>query len=250
MTMTSVRVLKAKTAFKAPGIQINGLEAVHDGLWLSDQQNNRTYLIDFDGYVLTSFASPARNASGTSFGTGSVWVASNVRPAAVFRHDPYSGHCTAAFLLPNPDLGGVHGLQWRPYELGVTPPPPPEKKPELHPTAPGGKPYGLPGSSGTLWVTRPGNKTIDHVDAETGALLGTIPFPVMRSHGLYWAEEDSTLNVSETNHGHVYKLNPKNGDVLDEWMVEGLELHAMTRDARGRIWIGDAATNMIHVIEP
>ncbi len=250
MVSAEVRVAKARVVFKGPGPQVNGLEAVPEGLWLSDQQDNRTYLVDYSGKVLTSFASPARNASGTSYGAGSVWVASNVRPSMVFRHEPQTGHCTAALLLPNADQGGVHGVQWRPYEPGEQPPPPPPARSELHPNAPAGKLNAGPGVSGTLWVTRPGTKVIDHVDAETGEVLGQLPFPAARAHGLFWDEQDGTLNIVETNHGHVYRIDPKTGEVRDEWRIEGAEVHAMTRSADGRIWVGDAATNEISVVEP
>lgn len=250
MVAADVRVVKARVVFKGPGPQVNGLEAVPEGLWLSDQQDNRTYLIDYQGKPLTSFISPARNASGTSFGGGSVWVASNIRPSMVFRHDPANGQCTACLMLPNAEKGGVHGLQWRPYELGVTPPAPPEKKAELHPAAPAGKLHAGPGASGTLWVTRPGGNVIDHIDAETAETLGQIPFPASRSHGLFWDESDKTLNVVETNHNHVYKIDALTGKVLDEWRIEGVEVHAMTRSKDGIIWLGDASTNEIAVIEP
>jgi streptogramin lyase len=246
---TQLRTVRAREAFKGPGPQVNGLEAVPEGLWVSDQRDNRTYLIDYNGKTLTSFASPARNASGTSFGAGSVWVSSNVRPSMIFRHDPQTGHCTAALHLPDADKGGVHGVQWRPYEGGVTPPPAPEARAELHPNAPAGKLNAGPGASGTLWVTRPGTKIIQLIDAETAELLRTIPFPAARSHGLFYDEADGTLSVVETNHGHVYKLDPKDGRVLDEWVIEGAEVHAMTRSADGRIWVGDASTNIISVVE-
>lgn len=250
MVATDVRVLKAREVFRGPGPQVNGLEAVPEGLWVSDQVDNRTYLVDYEGKTLTSFASPARNASGTSFGAGSVWVSSNVRPSMVFRHDPQTGHCTAALHLPNAERGGVHGLQWRPYELGATPPAAPAARSELHPSAPAGRLDAGPGVSGTLWVTRPGTHIIQHIDAETTELLLEIPFPADRSHGLFWDEADNTLNVVETNHGHLYKLDPKDGRVLDECRIEGAEVHALTRSADGRIWVGDAASKMILVVEP
>jgi streptogramin lyase len=249
MVSADVRVARARVAFKGPGPQVNGLEAVPEGLWLSDQQNDRTYLVDYTGKVLTSFASPARNASGTTFGAGSVWVTSNVRPSMIYRHDPQTGQCTAGLHLPNAEQGGVHGAQWRPYELGVQPPPPPEQRPEVHANAPGGKLNAGPGVSGTLWVTRPGAKVIDHIDAETGEPLGQIAFPATRSHGLFWDEADNTLSVVETNHSHVYKIDPRSGTVLDEWRIEGAEVHAMTRSADGRIWVGDASTNEISIVE-
>ena len=37
--------------------------------------------------------------------------------------------------------------------------------------------------------------------------------------------------------------------MLDEWRIEGAEVHAMTRSADGRIWVGDASTNEISVVE-
>lgn len=248
MAATEVRVARARVMYKAPGEQINGLEAVPEGLWLSDQRDNHSYLIDYEGRVLMSFPSPARNASGTSFGAASVWVASNTRPALIFRHDAHTGHCTAYLVLAGD--GGVHGIQWRPYAPGERPPAPAEQKPELHPSAPAGQVSAGPGVSGTLWVTRPGAHCIDHLDAETGDLLGSIPFQPDRSHGMFWDERDRTLSVAETNHGHILQLDPRTGAVREEWRIEGPEVHAMTRSADGRIWIGDAARNEILAVEP
>src|SRR5919109_3832177 len=136
MSLASVRAVRAHPVFTAPGLQVNGLEAVPEGLWLCDQRDNHCYLVDHDGRLLRRFPSPARNASGITVGAGAVWVASNTRPALIFRHDLETGQCIAFLALS--DDGGVHGLQWRPYEPGEQPPPPAEAKPELHPTAPAG----------------------------------------------------------------------------------------------------------------
>src|SRR4030081_303978 len=99
MVSAHVGVSAARIMFRGPGEQVNGLEAVPEGLWLCDQRDNRCYLVDFNGRVLTSFPSPARNASGITFGAGSVWVASNTKPSIIFRHDPRTGHCTAVLHL-------------------------------------------------------------------------------------------------------------------------------------------------------
>ncbi len=233
--------------FAGPGLQVNGLEAVPEGLWLCDQRDNRSYLVDYNGQVLTSFASPARNASGITVGGGSVWVASNIQPAMIFRHDPLTGHCTAFITLVGE--GGVHGLQWRPYASNEQPPASSEARPELHLSAPAGRPNAGPGSSGTLWVSRPGAHRIDHLDAETGDLLGSLPFPAPRSHGMYWDERDGSLNVAETNNGHIYRFDPRAGELLGEWRVAGPEVHGLTRSSDGRIWIGDASTNQVLVLQ-
>jgi outer membrane protein assembly factor BamB len=222
MGMVGVRAMGAQVMFKAPGEQVNGLEAVAEGLWLCDQRDNHCYLIDYDGRTLSKFPGPARNASGVTFGAGSVWVASNTRPAIIFRHDAQTGHCTAYIVLSGE--GGVHGLQWRPSEV--------------------------PGTSGTLWVSRPGAHRIEHLDAETGDMLGSMHFEPPRSHGMFWDDGDGTLSVAETNGGHILRFDPKNAELLDEWRVEGPEVHGLTRSADGRIWIGDASTNQILTVRP
>jgi len=64
MTSTDVKVAAARVMFKGPGLQVNGLEAVPEGLWLCDQRDNRSYLVDYSGRQLTSFPSPARLRRG------------------------------------------------------------------------------------------------------------------------------------------------------------------------------------------
>jgi streptogramin lyase len=161
----------------------------------------------------------------------------------IFRHDAATGHCTAFLMLAGE--GGVHGLQWRPYAADEQTPQAAAAQAELHPTAPAGRRDAGPGVSGTLWVSRPGARRIDHIDAETGELLGSIAFPVDRSHGMFWDERDGTLNVAETNGGHILRFDPRSGELLEEWQVQGPEVHGLTRGADGRIWIGDASTNQV-----
>ena len=247
MTYAEVKAAQARMVFAGPGVQVNGLEAVAEGLWLCDQRDNHAYLVDWDGKVLTSFPSPARNASGITVGAGSVWIASNTQPSIIFRHNPQTGHCTAYLVLSNE--GGVHGLQWRPYGPDEQLPPAAANKPELHPTAPAGRLNAGPGVSGTLWVSRPSAMRIDHIDAETGDVLGTLPFPAPRSHGMFWDDRDNTLSVAETFHGNIYRFDPRAGELVNQWRIEGPEVHGLTRSSDGRVWIGDAATNQILVTE-
>ena len=89
---------------------------------------------------------------------------------------------------------------------------------------------------------------VDHIDAETGDLLGSLPFPAPRSHGLFWDDADQSLSVAETNHGNVYRFDPRTSELLDQWRIEGPEVHGFTRGADGKVWIGDAATNQVLVV--
>ncbi|HUE75992.1 MAG TPA: hypothetical protein VMP10_04115 [Chloroflexota bacterium] len=208
---------RARVVFDGPGPQVNGLSAAADGLWVCDQQNDKIYLITYEnGSVLTSFDSPARNLSGIAWGGYAVWGASNKRPSMVFKHNPWTGHCLAGITLPNADQGGVHGIEW---------------------------------ANNTLWVTRPGLLTLQCIRTDTGELISEIPFPSPRSHGLYWDAESETIVCVETNNHHVFRLDPKDGRVLEDYVIDDFEPHGMTRDAQGRIWVCDATTNRIAILD-
>jgi sugar lactone lactonase YvrE len=71
-----------------------------------------------------------------------------------------------------------------------------------------------------------------------------------RSHGCFWNEEDGTISVAETFEGHIFRLHPKDGEVMDVFQITGIEVHGLTKSADGRIWVGDAATNLVSVVEP
>ena len=66
---------------------------------------------------------------------------------------------------------------------------------------------------------------------------------------MFWDERDGSLSVAETNGGCIFRLDPRTGELLDEWRIEGSEVHGLTRSADGRIWIGDASTNQVLMVE-
>lgn len=205
----------ARPVFSGPGPQANGLQATSEGLWVCDQKDNHFYLVRYDdGLTLAKFPSPARNLSGIAAGGGLIWGASNVRPSTVYGHDPKTGWCIAALVLPTPYEGGIHGLEYH---------------------------------DGSLWVTRPGLRTIQQIHAETGELLHEIPYPATRSHGIYW--DEGTLVCVETNNHVVYRLDVRDGTVLEQYTIDDFEPHGMTRSADGRIWVCDATTNRIAIVE-
>jgi streptogramin lyase len=200
--------------FSGPGPQANGLSATPEGIWVCDQKDDRIYLIDYSGNKKTSFATPARNLSGVGFGGGAVWGASNRTPAYVFKFDPETGHCLQAIELTSPLQGGIHGLE----VIG-----------------------------GALWVTRPGLLTLQKLNLESGALEHEIPFPGRRSHGLF--EQDGFLVCNDTNLSTVFYLDPRDGRGVKQYVIEGFEPHGLTIDGAGRVWVCDATSNRIGIVE-
>ena len=181
MASTSARVVKTRVAFKGPGIQVNGLEAVPEGLWLSDQQTDRTYLVDYEGKVLTS--SPARPATPAARASARLGLDRLERPA-VDDLPPRSAD-RALHGRPAPAerrQGGVHGIQWRPYGPNDTVP---GRRSEGRSSTrrPRGQAERRPRHQRHPLGDATGRKVIDHIDAETGESLGQIPFPMPRSHG-------------------------------------------------------------------
>ncbi|HVB97134.1 MAG TPA: hypothetical protein VNG11_05345 [Chloroflexota bacterium] len=207
--MATVRVM-----FSGPGPQANGLSATREGIWVCDQKDDRIYLIRYDGSVVTSFATPARNLSGVGFGAGAVWGASNRRPAYVYKFDPSTGHCLQAIELPTALEGGIHGLEV---------------------------------IDGALWVTRPGLGCLQKLNLETGALEHQIPFPGRRSHGVFFL--DGAIVCNDTTLETTFHLDPKDGRILRRWQFEGFEPHGLTIDPEGRVWVCDAITNRIGIVE-
>jgi len=202
-----------KMMFAGPGPQANGLSATDEGIWVCDQKDNWIYLIRYDGSVVTSFATPARNLSGVGFGAGAVWGASNQQPAYVYKFDPATGHCLQAIQLDRPMEGGIHGLEV---------------------------------IDDALWVTRPGRLVLQKLNLETGAVEHEILFPGRRSHGVF--AQDGAIVCNDTNLSTVFHLDPTDGRVIEQWTIEGFEPHGLTRDPSGRVWVCDATTDRIGIV--
>jgi streptogramin lyase len=207
-------VATVRVMFAGPGPQANGLSATPDGIWVCDQKDNRIYLVDYRGETRTSFATPARNLSGVGFGAGAVWGASNMRPAYIYKFDPATGHCLQAIELARPLEGGIHGLEV---------------------------------IDGALWVTRPGLLVLQKLNLETGAVEHEIPFPGRRSHGVF--SQDGAIVCNDTNLCTIFYLDPTDGRVIRQVPIEGFEPHGLTIDPEGRVWICDAVTNRLGIVE-
>ena len=240
---------RVEVVFDSPGPQANGLAATPEGLWVCDQADDHIYLLDPEcGQVLRRFPCPGRNLSGMAAGGGAVYAAHNQRPALLFKHNPETGHAVGVLVLPDCLAGGVHGIEWVETD-----------------------------GQGSLWVTRPGIFVLDLITdepelaekprahavgprgeqlhrVEGGQLLRRIPYPAPRSHGIFFdferpgKSDPYTIVCNATGVNKIFRLDPADGEVLDQWQVEGFEIHGLTRDAQGRIWVCDAITNRIGIV--
>ena len=95
---------KAKTTklFKCPPGYPNAVAATPEGLWIGEQKmsgaqavtyhlpepkslDEKAWLVDWNGKVLKTVATPSRNTSGMAVGGGYIWMVANAPPKAFFR---------------------------------------------------------------------------------------------------------------------------------------------------------------------
>jgi hypothetical protein len=125
------RKAKTKKLFKAPDGFPNGMAATPEGLWIAEQKlsgaqanqygmqepkslTEMAWLVDWNGKVLKSVATPSRNTSGMAVGDGYVWMVANAPPQGVFQVDMNSKLISHRQIPLGPanDGGGCHGAQW------------------------------------------------------------------------------------------------------------------------------------------
>lgn len=132
---------KAKTTklFKAPDGFPNALAVTPEGLWIGEQKlageqaksyklpepkslTENAWLVDWNGKVLKTVATPSRNTSGMAVGGGYVWMIANAPPQGVFQVDMNSklvSHRQIP-LGPSTDGGGSHGGTWQDGKLWIS----------------------------------------------------------------------------------------------------------------------------------
>ena len=160
--------------FRAPYGVPNALQVVNGQLWVADQITDRLALIEIaepSEYGVTRLVrdipSESSSTSGMAWGGGSLWVAANCqatlwrpdRPSdaqqgegAILEVDPASGHTVRRW--PVPGGGGVHGMEYDPYEEGM------------------------------VWITTLKSQTLSKVRVRDWTVQHVIPLPYCRAHGV------------------------------------------------------------------
>lgn len=111
-----IRVRKAKTTtlFKSPDMSPNAISVVPEGLWIAEQRTNRAHLTDWNGKLLKTVTTEARNTSGMGVGGGYIWMAANALPYGIYQTDMNSKTISHRQipLGPAANGGGCHGAEY------------------------------------------------------------------------------------------------------------------------------------------
>jgi hypothetical protein len=227
---TPTRLAKTTRLFKSPGMFPNALAVMTDapgGLWIGQQKitaaNSKNYnlpvlpdpdeaawLVDWNGKLLKTVITHARNTSGMAYGNGCVWMGANADPFGIFQVDLNANQISHRQIPLSIDGrgGGCHGVKWHEGKLwiaalrlgGILRVDPTtwvpevlirvssEEKPRLHDVAfdNEGSIWVVTGIDSTSYVE--GKAGLNKYDGKTGQLLMTVDFPPgsCDPHGLAW----------------------------------------------------------------
>lgn len=199
-TFPTVVASRVEFAFRTPGPQPNGLQAVREGLWILDQKTSRASLVSFDGRLLREIETESDRGSGITFDGEALWIASTYN-SLLLRVDPGSGKTLKK--LPTPGAGVV---KW-----GIR-----------GPNSPVTGAHGLESRRNELWVAVPPAVAIYVLNPEDGSVLRSLPAPGVRPHGLGW-DPDGALWCAESNYRSFFKIAPASGRILRQILLPARE---------------------------
>jgi streptogramin lyase len=202
---------KIETVFTAPGPHPNGMQATAEGLWILDQHSNQVSLVSYEGKALKTFDTGSDRGSGVTDTGDALWIASTYS-CEILKVNRSNGATLASFPTPGAAKTGAHGLEQR---------------------------------NGALWAAVPPSATIYQLDvANNLAVIHKIPAPGNRPHGIAWEGDD--LWCVETNHRAIYRLNIKDGAIIDKIEIPEPypEPHGMTR-WNDCFWYCDAGSRAV-----
>src|ERR1700680_3401580 len=78
---------KITKLFKSPEGYPNAMAAAPEGWWLGEQKSDHACLVDWDGKLLKTVKTEAKNTSGIAFGGGYVWMCANAEPNGIYQTD-------------------------------------------------------------------------------------------------------------------------------------------------------------------
>lgn len=213
---------KIEYMWQTPGTRPNGLQAADDGLWvISADDDSRLYKLDYDtGEAIVDVPTETYKSSGMTVGGGHVWIASthnsrlyklNEDGSAVKFYDP-PGTGVRDPRDAGPDYNRPHGMEW---------------------------------IDGKMWVATKPALRIYLIDAETLEVERSIPTPGAAPHGIAWDGE--TIWCADRVMQTIHRLNPCNGEILDEIYVPEPELHGLTMHDGALIFCCDPSNRVCRI---
>jgi hypothetical protein len=253
------KTAKTTALFKSPGMYPNALAIMTDtpgGLWIGQQKANPSnskqygvplddtgldeamWLVDWNGKLLKTVMTHARNTSGLAYGNGCVWVGANQEPYGIFQVDMNSNQVSHRQipLALGPNGGGCHGVKWHQGKLwiaalrlgGILRVDPvswtpevlirvaSEEKPRLHDVA--------FDADGNIWVVTGNNSSsyseyrpgLNKYDGKTGQLVMTVDFAPGSSdpHGLVWHDGHLVSSDAGLHPGWTGLQSPTAGSIF------------------------------------
>jgi hypothetical protein len=175
-----VRQGKITKLFKSPEGYPNAMAAAPEGWWLGEQKSDHACLVDWDGKLLKTVKTEAKNTSGIAFGGGYVWMCANAEPNGIYQTDVNSK--TISHRQIPLGGGGCHGAEY---------------------------------VDGKLWIAALRLRGILRVDAKTWEPEYLIPYNVPRAHGLAWDNGSIWLVTGNDQGAGLIKYDAATGKVLE-----------------------------------
>lgn len=197
--------------------------------------------------ILGEFVGNAGGAvNGVSYDGRHVWAATGKRLCAF---DPETGAEAAAFDLPahaGTAYDGRHLYQIADAVIQKVDPQTGRVVSTI--PAPGaGRDSGLAWADGSLWVGQYRDRQIVQVDPDTGAVQRVIQTNRFVT-GVTWVDGELWHGYSDDGDGGIARIDPANGNVLDDIDMPGISVSGVESDGADRFFCGGGESGKIHIV--
>lgn len=157
------RKVKTTPLFKSPEGYPNGIAVAPEGLWICEQKTDHAVLVDWNGKLLKTVPTEAKNSSGIGYGGGYIWMAGNRADAEGIFQTDLDGKTISHRQIP------------------------------LGPADNGGGCHGAAYVDGKVYIAALRLRGILRVDARTWTPEFLIPYTVNRAHGIACDARDNSV---------------------------------------------------------
>ena len=197
--------------------------------------------------IIGEFVGNAGGAvNGVSYDGRHVWAATGGRLCAF---DPATGAEAAAFDLPahaGTAYDGRHLYQIADAVIQKVDPQTGRVVGTI-PAPGGGRDSGLAWADGSLWVGQYRDRQIVQIDPDTGAVQRIIQTNRFVT-GVTWVDGELWHGYSDDGDGGIARIDPANGNVLDDIDMNGISVSGVESDGADRFFCGGGESGKVHII--